>query len=133
MVKSVPEVEEAKVTVGPSAVWLRGPIAVTAAVKYEPKSDTWDSVMERLVKVVMESTEVVPVSMKPLYEEVRYPLSLLNQESCTDDEAIELTLPPVPKYANPWESDESRRSPEMVDEAVEKNPLSNPRVVEVET
>ena len=57
--------------------------------------------IERFESVVMELTEVVPVSMKPLYEEVKYPLSLLNQEICTDEEAIELTLPPVPKYANP--------------------------------
>jgi hypothetical protein len=31
--------------------------------------------------------------------------SLLNQDSCTDDEAIELTLPAEPMYANPSVSD----------------------------
>ena len=42
------------------------------------------------------------------------------------------TFPADPVYANPCESDERRRSPEIVELAVEKNPLSNPRVVEVE-
>ena len=36
MVKSVPLVDEAKVVVGPSEVWLSGPMAVMAEVRYEP-------------------------------------------------------------------------------------------------
>ena len=36
MVKSVPLVDVAKVVVGPSDVWFRGPMAVMADVKYEP-------------------------------------------------------------------------------------------------
>ena len=32
---------------------------------------------------------------------VENPASLLNHESCTDDEAIVFTLPPVPRYAKP--------------------------------
>jgi len=33
------------------------------------------------------------------------PLSLLNQDSCIDDEAILFTLPPVPRYAKPCNRD----------------------------
>ena len=60
------------------------------------------------------------------------PLSLLNQESCTEDEAIELTLPAEPMYPNPCERDESLRSDENVDDAVEKTPFNKPSVVVVE-
>ena len=38
-----------------------------------------------------------------------------------------------PTYANPWERAGNLKSPEIVDEAVEKNPAVSPRVVEVET
>jgi hypothetical protein len=34
--------------------------------------------------------------------EVRNPASLLNQERLIEDDAIEFTRPPVPRYAKPW-------------------------------
>ena len=45
------------------------------------------------------------------------PESLLNQERFIDEEAMVSSLPPVPKYANPWERDGRLNSPIMVDEA----------------
>lgn len=60
------------------------------------------------------------------------PASLLNQESLTEEEAIVETRPLVPVKAKPWDRDDRKRLDEMVDDAVEKNPLSRPRVVEVE-
>ena len=60
------------------------------------------------------------------------PESLLNQDSLIDDEAIVPTSPFVPVKAKPCESDERKRELEIVDEAVEKKPLSRPSVVEVE-
>ncbi len=43
------------------------------------------------------------------------------------------TSPVEPTYRPPCDRDESLKSLEMVEEAVEKNPFSNPSVVEVET
>ena len=59
------------------------------------------------------------------------PASLLNHDSCTDDEAIVFTLPFVPVYVNPCASDGKKKLPDCVDDAVEKNPLSRPSVVDV--
>ncbi len=42
------------------------------------------------------------------------PASLLNHDSCTDDEAIVFTLPFVPVYANPCDRDERLSAPENV-------------------
>ncbi len=63
--------------------------------------------------------------------DVRKPASLLNHESCTEDEAIVDTFPVDPVYAKPCESEGSLKSPEIVEEAVEKKPL-RPRTVVVE-
>ena len=60
------------------------------------------------------------------------PVSLLNQDSCIDDDAIEFTFPPVPRYVNPCDRDGRKKLPDCVDDAVEKNPLSSPSVVDVE-
>jgi hypothetical protein len=46
--------------------------------------------------------------------------------------AEEYTSPFAPTAKPPAERDERYRLDEMVDDAVEKNPLSRPRVVEVE-
>ena len=59
------------------------------------------------------------------------PASLLNHDSCTDDEAIVFTLPFVPVYVNPCASDGKKKLPDCVDDAVEKNPLSRPSAVDV--
>ena len=56
----------------------------------------------------------------------------MNHDSCIDDEAIELTFPLLPRYVNPCVSDGRKKLPPCVDEAVEKNPLSSPSVVDVE-
>ena len=56
--------------------------------------------------------------------------SLLNQERLIDDEAIEETLPEVPRYAKPCERVGRFRLEEIVEEAVEKKP-ERPRTVEV--
>ncbi len=60
------------------------------------------------------------------------PASLLNQDSCIDDEAIVFTLPFVPVYVNPCASDGRKKFPDCVDEPTEKYPLSRPSVVDVE-
>lgn len=75
MVKFVPVVEVAKVVVGPSEVWPRGPIAVMAEVKYEPAgwkprvevaTDSHLEVVvlylrtEPLAKVVVETSPIIP-------------------------------------------------------------------------
>ena len=52
--------------------------------------------MERFGRAVIDETEVVPVSMYPLYEEVRKLESLLNQESLIDDDAMVLRRPDDP-------------------------------------
>ncbi len=64
--------------------------------------------------------------------DVENPASLLNQDSCTDDDAIELTLPLDPMYEKPCDSDGKKKLPTCVDDAVEKYPLSSPSVVDVE-
>jgi hypothetical protein len=43
-----------------------------------------------------------------------------------------LTCPAEPKYVNPCERDGRYREEEIVEDAVEKNPLVRPRVVDVE-
>ena len=43
--------------------------------------------------------------------DVRNPLSLLNQDSLTDDEAIVFSCPPVPRYAKPCDGDVNRVLP----------------------
>jgi hypothetical protein len=63
--------------------------------------------------------------------EVIKPASLLNHDSCTEDDAIVDTFPVEPVYAKPCESDGSLRSPEIVELAVEKKP-ERPRTVVVE-
>ena len=40
-------------------------------MRYVPKSETCDLVMERLLRVVMESTEVVPTDILPLVKVLR--------------------------------------------------------------
>jgi hypothetical protein len=64
--------------------------------------------------------------------EVRKPASLLNQERLIELDAIEFTVPPVPRYAKPCERDESRRAELNVELAVENNPPPKPMAVEVE-
>ena len=46
--------------------------------------------------------------------------------------AAEYTSPPVPTASPPVDNDESLKSDEMVDEAVDKKPFKRPIVVEVE-
>ena len=58
--------------------------------------------------------------------------SLLNHDSLIDDEAIVDTNPFVPVYVNPCVRDGRYREDENVDDAVEKIPLVNPIVVDVE-
>jgi hypothetical protein len=58
-------------------------------------------------------------------------VSLLNQESLTDELAMVLTFPALPVYAKPWVRAGRKKSFDMVDDAVEKNPF-NPRTVVVE-
>jgi hypothetical protein len=65
-------------------------------------------------------------------DEVIKPESLLNHDNFTDDEAMVETSPFVPVKAKPCDSDERKRLDEMVDDAVEKKPLSSPSAVEVE-
>ncbi len=43
--------------------------------------------------------------------DVRNPLSLLNHDSLTDDEAIVFSCPPVPRYAKPCDGDVNRVLP----------------------
>jgi hypothetical protein len=69
-------------------------------------------------------TEVTALAVKPL--------SLLNHESFTDDEAIDCVSPLVPVKRNPWPRFERKRLLLNVEEAVEKIPFENPIVVEVE-
>ena len=63
---------------------------------------------------------------------VMNPASLLNHESCTDDDAIEFTFPVDPIYEKPCDNEERRRSDEKVDDAVEKIPPVKPRTDDVE-
>jgi hypothetical protein len=63
--------------------------------------------------------------------DVLKPASLLNQESWTEDEAIVDTCPAEPVYAKPCVRDGRKKLPLCVELAVEKKPLSRPRVVEV--
>ena len=64
--------------------------------------------------------------------DVMNPLSLLNQDSLIDDDAIVCASPFVPRYVKPCERDGRNRDDENVDDAVENRPLSRPSVVEVE-
>ena len=58
-------------------------------------------------------------------------VSLLNQDSLTDDEAIVETIPFDPVNAKPWDRD-GRNSAELnVELAVEKRPAEKPITVEV--
>ena len=77
---------------------------------------------------------VVDVELYPVFDvngNTVNPASLLNQDSCIDDEAIVLTLPFVPVYVNPCDRDGKKKFPDCVDDAVEKYPLSRPSAVDV--
>jgi len=63
--------------------------------------------------------------------EVRKPASLLNHERLIEELATVLSFPVEPMYEKPCARDGSRRSPETVEEAVEKKP-ERPRTVVVE-
>lgn len=63
---------------------------------------------------------------------VMNPASLLNHERFTDDDAIGCTNPVEPVYRNPCAKEERRNADDIVEEAVDRNPLRNPRVDVVE-
>jgi hypothetical protein len=71
----------------------------------------------------------VPVTL--VTAEVMKPLSFVNHESFTDDEAIDCVSPLVPVNRNPWPRFERKSELLNVEEAVEKIPLLNPMVVPV--
>ena len=98
----------------------RGPENVDEAVENRP-----------LVNPIVVDVLLYPACTVNGKPDVENPASLLNHESCTDDEAIVLTCPFVPVYVNPCASDGKKKFPDCVDEAVEKNPLSRPSVVPV--
>lgn len=64
--------------------------------------------------------------------DVRNPASLLNHDSFTDDEAIELNNPLEPIKAKPCERLGWKVLPLKVEEAVEKKPPRKPSMVDVE-
>jgi hypothetical protein len=128
-----PKVVVADEYTNPPAPMLSAPLVRVESLKGAEMVD------EAVEKNPLSNPRVVVVELYPTLEvngkapaEVTNPASLLNQERLIEEDAIELTLPADPMYANPCESEERLKGAEMVDDAVEKNPLSNPRVVVVE-
>lgn len=74
----------------------------------------------------------VRVKASPAVRPASNPASLLNQESCIEDEAIGCTRPVEPVNKNPCPKEESLSGAEIVEEAVDRKPLRNPKVEVVE-
>jgi hypothetical protein len=80
-----------------------------------------DDVLSVLEIVIGEE----PMTVNPVHD--------VEPEQDTDVVAIVFRRPVEPTYPRPCESEVNLSGPENVDEAVEKNPFSSPRVVVVET
>jgi len=134
----VVEYPEPKVVVADE--YRRPPVPTLSAPTESVESLKGAEIVDEAVeKNPLSNPRVVVVELYPTLEvngnapeEVTNPASLLNQERLIEDDAVEFTLPLDPMYANPCESEERFKGAEMVDDAVEKNPLSNPRAVVVE-
>jgi len=81
---------------------------------------------------VVEAVESVPVIVIGAEPNATNPVHDVEPEHVTVVVAVVPTTPVEPTYATPCPRDDSRRGPENVDDAVEKNPLSSPSVVDVE-